>query len=51
MQECFAYLGYGENDFPESLKASRETLALPVYTELTVEQQAFVVAKIAEFYG
>jgi dTDP-4-amino-4,6-dideoxygalactose transaminase len=51
LQECFAYLGYGENDFPESEKASRETLALPVYPELEGEQQEFVVAKIAEFYS
>jgi dTDP-4-amino-4,6-dideoxygalactose transaminase len=51
LQECFAYLGYEENYFPESEKASRETLALPVYPELNGEQQEFVVAKIAEFYS
>ncbi len=49
LQECFEYLGYQENDFPESEKASRETLALPIYPELPVEQQEFVVAKIAQF--
>ncbi len=50
LQECFADLGYGENDFPESEKASRETVALPIYPELAAQQQEFVVAKISEFF-
>lgn len=51
LQECFRYLGYGECDFPEAERASKETLAVPIYAELTAAMQAKVVAKIEEFYG
>ena len=51
MQECFQSIGYKEGDFPESERAAKETLALPIFPELTEDQQRYVVTKIAEFYA
>ena len=51
MQECFGELGYQAGDMPESEKAAAETLALPIYPELTDEQICYVAETIKEFPG
>ncbi|MEI7752437.1 MAG: DegT/DnrJ/EryC1/StrS family aminotransferase [Candidatus Omnitrophota bacterium] len=51
LQECFKYLGHGKGDFPESEKAAMETLALPIYPELSDSQARYVVETITRFYA
>lgn len=50
LQQAFAHLGYEEGAFPEAERAAEEVLALPMFPELTEEEQQRVTATIAEFY-
>jgi len=51
LQPALAYLGYREGDFPESERAAKEVLALPMFPELRKEEQLLVVKSVAEFYS
>ncbi|MBN1434914.1 DegT/DnrJ/EryC1/StrS family aminotransferase [Candidatus Fermentibacterales bacterium] len=51
MQQCFRHLGYTEESFPASLKASGEVVSIPVFGELTEAELDEVVSAIAGFYG
>ena len=51
LQECFAYLGYREGQFPESERACREVLSLPVFPELSQAQLAYVAETVRGFFG
>jgi dTDP-4-amino-4,6-dideoxygalactose transaminase len=50
-QACFAGLGYGEGAFPVSERVARESLALPVYPELTEDDLRYVAEQVAGFYA
>jgi dTDP-4-amino-4,6-dideoxygalactose transaminase len=49
LQPCFADLGHSRGDFPHAERAAAESLAIPIYGELTEEQQQAVVSAIGQF--
>ena len=51
VQECFRYLGYQDADLPETNWAAQEVVALPIFPELTADEQERVVNRIGEFFG
>ena len=50
LQACYRSLGHAQGAFPESERAANETLALPIYPELTEDQLVYVVENIKKFY-
>jgi len=50
LQQCYAFLKHQRRDFPASEKASNEVLALPIFPELTDDQQDYVVDRVRAFY-
>ena len=51
LQECFAYLGYRAGDLPESERAAKEVVALPMFPELREDEQQRVATALVEFYS
>src|SRR5205085_10407788 len=50
LQNCFSDLGYAAGHLPETARATAETLALPIYPEISREAQSYVVDVIAQFF-
>jgi dTDP-4-amino-4,6-dideoxygalactose transaminase len=51
LQACFRDLGYSVGSFPNSERAGKEVLSIPVYPELTLEQKKVIVAAIVAFFN
>jgi dTDP-4-amino-4,6-dideoxygalactose transaminase len=50
LQECYAYLGHREGDFPIAEKRAKQVVSIPVYPYLTEAEQAYVIETIKEFF-
>jgi dTDP-4-amino-4,6-dideoxygalactose transaminase len=51
LQECFKHLAHKKGTFPEAEKAARETIALPVYPELTLDQKQYIASTIKDYFN
>ncbi|MGQ3686206.1 MAG: DegT/DnrJ/EryC1/StrS family aminotransferase [Candidatus Loosdrechtia sp.] len=51
LQKCFEYLEYKKGDLPVSEKAAEETLALPIFPEITQSEQDYVIGAIKDFFS
>jgi UDP-2-acetamido-2-deoxy-ribo-hexuluronate aminotransferase len=51
LQEAYRYLGYKNGDFPVTEKLTDEVISLPMHSELTMEQQEYIVRMIGEYFG
>ena len=49
LQKCFKFLGYKQGEYPEAERAALETMALPMFPEITDAQQEYVVKTIQDF--
>jgi dTDP-4-amino-4,6-dideoxygalactose transaminase len=50
LQDCFRHLGYTKGQFPVAEHAAAHTLALPIFPEMTAEQQLYVIEQVVGFY-
>jgi dTDP-4-amino-4,6-dideoxygalactose transaminase len=51
LQKAYVDLGYTEGDFPITEKVASEILSLPMYPQISADQQQYVATKIQEFYS